>query len=70
MPGSFKKVWKLVGKQWLRSHFTWLRGGDVFQVQNDPTAYMVVKDPTIDAKGLPKVVRVEAPIPDENKHHC
>jgi hypothetical protein len=70
MPGQFKKMWKLVGKQWLRSHVTWLRAGDVFQVDGDPMSYMASSDPRPDKSGLPNISRVEAPLKDEQKHHC
>ena len=69
MPGQFKKMWKKVGDQWLRTHVTWLRAGDIFQVDGDPMAYMASSDPREDKSGLPNVARVEAAIKDELKHH-
>jgi hypothetical protein len=69
MPGQFKKMWKRVGNQWLRTHVTWLRAGDVFQVDGDSMAYMANSDPRYGKHGIPTVSRVEAKLPDEHKHH-
>ena len=70
MPGQFKKMWKKVGDQWLRTHVTWLRAGDIFQVEGDEKAYMANSDPRSGRQGIPIVSRVEAQLPDEQKHHC
>lgn len=69
MPGQFKKMWKKIGSQWLRTHITWIRAGDIFQVDGDSTAYMASSDPRYQKSGLPTVSRIDARLPDEQKHH-
>ena len=69
MPGQFKKMWKKVGNQWLRTHVAWLRAGDLFQIEGDTRAFMTTSNPHEDARGIPTVNRVEAEIADEHKHH-
>jgi len=55
----FKKVWKRVGNQWLRSHVKWLRPGDIFRVEDDDRSFMLTSDIEFQ-DGIPKMKFIEA----------